>query len=74
MQITGNKLVADDGKTLTNGVSFGKTIYLANGTDSSDWREVADEEAAVLRRDAEEAQAEDYETALNGLGVSFDAE
>ena len=74
MQRLNNKLIADEGMTLTNGEAFGKFVWLASGDDGSGWREVTDAEAAVLRRDLEEAQAEDYEAALSELGVEFDAE
>lgn len=69
-----NVLIADEGVTLTNGEAFGKTVHLASGDDGSGWREVTDEEAAVLRRDLEEAAAEDYEAALADLGVDLHAE
>lgn len=69
-----NKLIADEGMTLTNGEAFGKTVWLANGDDGARWYEVADEEAAILKRDLEEATAEDYETAMSEMGVKFHAE
>ena len=74
MNINGNKLTAADGMTLTNGEAFGKTVWLASGDRPENWREVTDEEAAVMQRDLEEAQAEDYEAALTDLGVEFDVE
>ena len=73
MKIIDNKLIADEGMTLTNGEAFGKTVWLANGDDTA-WKEVTDEEAAVMKRDLEEAAAEDYEAALTELGVDFNAE
>lgn len=74
MKTIHNKLIADDGMTLTNGEAFGKTVHLASGASAADWWEVTDAEADILRRDLEEAQAEDYESALTDLGVAFDAE
>lgn len=74
MQKIKNKLIADDGMTLTNGEAFGKTVWLAEGDDGSGWSEVTDAEAEVMMRDLEEAQAADYESALEGLGVDFHAE
>lgn len=74
MQRIDNKLIADDGMTLTNGDAFGKTVYLASGDDGSTWHEVTDEEAAILKRDLEEAQEEDYQRSLAELGVDFSAE
>ena len=74
MQKLNNKLIADEGMTITNGEAFGKSVWLASGDDGSGWREVTDTEADVLRRDLEEARAEDYEAALTELGVDFCAE
>lgn len=74
MQIIDNKLIADDGMTLTNGEAFGKVVHLASGASAEDWHEVTDAEADVMRRDLMEAEAEDYENALAELGVDFDAE
>lgn len=73
MQKIENKLIADDGMTLTNGEAFGKTVWLASGDDGSGWSEVTDAEADVMKCDMEEAQAADYESALEGLGVDFRA-
>lgn len=74
MQKIENKLIADDGMTLTNGEAFGKTVWLATGDDGSGWSEVTDAEAKVMMRDLEEAQAEDYQRSLTELGVDFRAE
>ena len=74
MQRINNKLIADEGMALTNGEALGKTVHLASGDDGTGWREVTKEEAAVLRKDLEEAQAEDYEAALTDLGVEFHAD
>lgn len=69
MEIINNKLLAADGMTLANGEAFGKTVHLASGADASAWYEITDAEAEVLKRDLEEAQAEDYENALSEMGV-----
>ena len=69
-----NKLIADEGMTLTNGEAFGKTVWLANGDDGAGWHEVTDEEAAVMMRDLEEATDEDYQAAMAEMGVHFNAE
>ena len=73
MQRIDNKLIADEGMTLTNGEAFGKTVWLASGDDGSGWSEVTDAEAEVMKRDMEEAQAEDYQKSLAELGANFDA-
>jgi hypothetical protein len=69
-----NKLIADEGMTLTNGEAFGKTVWLANGDYGTAWSEITDEEATERMRDMEEAAATDYEAALNSLGVDVNAE
>lgn len=74
MQRIDNKLIADEGMMLTNGEAFGKTVYLATGDDGSGWSEISEEEAAIRKRDMEEAEAADYEAALGKLGVTFDDE
>lgn len=53
MTINGNKLIADDGMTLTNGEAYGKTVWLATGDSAANWREITDEEADQIT--AEEA-------------------
>lgn len=73
MQKIDNKLIADDGMIMTNGEAFGKTVWLASGDDGSGWREVTDAEAEAMKRDLEEAQAEDYQRSLAELGVAFHA-
>lgn len=70
MEKINNKLIAAKGMTLTNGEAFGKVVHLASGADASQWYEVTDEEADILKKDMEEAQAEDYENALSKMGVS----
>lgn len=37
-------LTASDGMVLTNGKTYGKIIYLAEGADESGWREIPEEE------------------------------
>ena len=64
-----NKLIADEGMMLTNGEAFGKTVYLASGDDGSGWSEVTESEAERLREANEEAEAADYEAALERFGV-----
>lgn len=51
MIINGNKLIADEGMTLTNGDAFGKTVWLASGDDGSTWQEITDAEAEALKRE-----------------------
>lgn len=60
MTITNNKLVADEGMTLTNGETFGKVVHLARGASADQWWEITDAEAeaATAEVDAEEALQE----------------
>lgn len=37
-------LKASEGKMLTNGVFYGRVVYLAKGADLSAWREVSESE------------------------------
>lgn len=37
-------LTAGEGKYLTNGETYGKTVVLPAGADASEWREVTEEE------------------------------
>ena len=50
--ITRTVLVADEGMILTDGKSYGKEVYLAEGADASVWREVSEAEATGLEEDA----------------------
>jgi hypothetical protein len=43
-----NVLYADEGKVLTNGETYGKIIYLADGVDPVTYYEITDEEYAVI--------------------------
>ena len=46
-------LYADDGMVLTNGETYGKQVFLAEGSSAKDWHEITDEEAAELQKSAE---------------------
>lgn len=48
-------LYAEEGKVLTNGEIYGKTIYLAEGLDESGFYEISDEEYEKI---VEEQEAE----------------
>ncbi len=49
------KLTAAEGMTLTNGEAFGKEVYLGVSDSPKNWREITDEEAALLREEQEKA-------------------
>ena len=61
-------LTATDGKILTNGEIFGRTIILAEDLKESDFYEITEEEYESLQF-GEEAEVEDYKEALGKLGV-----
>lgn len=44
-------LIADEGMVLTDGVSFGSEVYLAEGADASEWREIPDTRAEEAQDD-----------------------
>lgn len=41
---------ADEGKTLTNGETFGKVVYLGKNDSEDNWYEITDEEAEELQK------------------------
>ena len=45
-------LTADEGMTLTNGDTYGKTVVLPITSNTADWREITDSEAEQLQEDA----------------------
>ena len=51
-------LTADEGMTLTNGETFGKTVVLPSSADAGDWHEITDEEAEHLKAEAEKVGEE----------------
>ena len=46
--VTRTVLYADEGMVLTNGTTFCKAAYLAEGADASLWREVPKEEKEAI--------------------------
>ena len=42
-------LKADEGKTLTNGETFGKVVYLGKNDGKDNWHEITDDEAKKLQ-------------------------
>ena len=47
------KLIADEGKVLTNGTTFGKLITLGITDNESNWYEITEEEYAEILAEAE---------------------
>jgi hypothetical protein len=67
-------LLADDGMMLTDDNSFGTTVHLGKGDDGAKWYEITEEEAEKrmnAETTEEEATDEDYQSALEDLGVNF---
>lgn len=61
-------LYADEGMVLTNGTDYGRTIFLADGADASEYYQITDAEyEAILSSEA--AEEEDYWEALERFGV-----
>ena len=58
--ITRIKLIASEGKTLTNGEHLGKEVYLGVNDDPAYWYEITDTEAEKIQaeREAEALLAE----------------
>lgn len=44
-------LYADEGMVLTNGETYGKQVFLAEGESHDNWREITDSEADALLAD-----------------------
>ncbi len=44
-------LKAEEGKTITNGETFGKVVYLSKIDNAANWREITDEEAESMKQD-----------------------
>lgn len=44
------KLIASEGMTLTNGETYGKTVYLAQNDSVDNWHEITDAEAEELQK------------------------
>ena len=54
-QITVNKLIADEGKVLTDGTIYGREIFLGKGRSADEFHEITEAEYnAILEAQAEE--------------------
>ena len=48
------KLTADDGFVLTNGVAYGKEVYLGKNDSPENWHEITNEEYQEILKKEEE--------------------
>lgn len=72
-------IYADDGMVLTNGTTYGKTIYLADGESADTYYQISEDEynatLPVFDEDVDlllnEATETDYISALSELGVKL---
>lgn len=46
-------LTADEGKYLTNGETYGKTVVLPESADASEWREITEAEYTAILAEQE---------------------
>ena len=46
-------LTAEDGMVLTDGTTYGKVIYLAEGADASAFREITEDEHKAMQPEGE---------------------
>lgn len=51
-------LKAEEGKTLTNGETFGKVVYLGTNDSAGNWHEITDEEAAASQEMSDTSDVE----------------
>lgn len=59
MIIDGNKITPVEGKTLTNGQTYSKLVYLGTCDAPENWREVPDEEVPTEPTVEDKAEAYD---------------
>lgn len=61
-------LYASDGMVLTDGKTYGKVVYLAEGAEEAVWHEITEEEYESIVT-SEEATEADYIASLERFGV-----
>lgn len=66
-------LTADSGMILTNGKSFGSTVYLGVHDSADNWHEVTKAEAEQIMAEAEEEELTDSEALAIIIGGAADA-
>ena len=58
-QITLNKLIADEGKILTDGETYGRVVFLGNNRSADEFCEITEEEYEEILKNEETKNAED---------------
>lgn len=74
--MNGKILVASEGMIYTNGKDYGKVVGLGIYDSPDNWWEITEEEYAEKIKeetDADIATDDDYQDALESLGVDFNA-
>jgi phosphoribosyl-ATP pyrophosphohydrolase len=61
-------LYASEGMVLTDGKTYGKVVYLAEGAEEAVWHEITEEEYETIMA-SKEAEEADYIASLERLGV-----
>ena len=54
MKINNNVLTAEEGKLLTNGEAFGKTVRIGRCGNASNWHEITEAEYEKILKEQEE--------------------
>ena len=62
-------VTADDGKYLTNGETYGKTVVLPESADVSAWHEITDAEYEEIIKAQEESIENEQKTKYGGDSV-----
>ncbi len=64
MIVDGNRLTADEGKSLTNGETYSKLVYLGKHDSINNWHEINDED--IPDESTIKAKAEAYDILVGG--------
>ena len=65
MIVDKNKIIPDEGKTLTNGETYSKMVFLGILDSPENWREIPDEDVPVESRMEDKAEAYDILTGVS---------
>lgn len=65
MIVDGNKLIADEGKSMTNGKTYSKLVYLGKHDSVDNWHEIDDGDIPDEPTTADKAEAYDILTGVS---------